>query len=55
MVGPRAASPDGAIERIAHQLEVQPEALRTQVWPADVGDGYATATTTADAQRILQR
>ena len=42
----------GAIKRIADQLGIHPEALRTWVRQAEVDDGIAPGTTTADAQRI---
>lgn len=42
----------GAIKRIADQLGIRPEALRTWVRQAEVDDGIAPGTTTADAQRI---
>ena len=46
------ASKVGAIKRIADQLGIHPEALRTWVRQAEVDDGLAPGTTTADAQRI---
>ena len=45
------ASKVGAIKRIADQLGIHPEALRTWVRQAEDG-GVAPGTTTADAQRI---
>ena len=41
----------GAIKRIADQLGIRPEALRTWVRQAEVDDGIAPGTTTADASR----
>ena len=46
------ASKVGAIKRIADQLGIHPEALRTWVRQAEVDGGVAPGTTTADAQRI---
>ncbi len=46
------ASKVGAIKRIADQLGIHPEALRTWVRQAEVDGGIAPGTTTADAQRI---
>jgi len=46
------ASKAGAIKRIADQLDIHPEALRTWVRQAEVDDGIAPGTTTAEAQRI---
>lgn len=44
----------GAIKRIADQLGVHPEALRTWVKQAEIDDGVRPGTTTEDAQRIAQ-
>ncbi|MGC0363095.1 transposase-like protein [Rhodococcus sp. 27YEA15] len=44
----------GALERIADQLDVHPEALRTWVKRAEVDDGVRPGTTTDDAERIAQ-
>lgn len=44
----------GALRRIADQLGVHPEALRTWVKRAEVDDGVRTGTTTEDAERIAQ-
>ena len=46
------ASKVGAIKRIADQLGIHPEAVRTWVRQAEVADGIAAGVTTADAQRI---
>ena len=46
------ASKVGAIKRIADQLGIHPEALRTWVRQAEVDGGIASGVTTADAQRI---
>lgn len=48
------ASKVGAIKRIADQLGVHPEALRTWVRQAEVDAGQAPGTTTADAERIAR-
>ena len=42
----------GALKRIADQLGVHPEALRTWVKRAEVDDGLRPGTTTDDATRI---
>lgn len=44
----------GAIKRIADQLGVHPEALRTWVKQAEVDAGDRPGTTTSDAERIAQ-
>jgi len=44
----------GALKRIADQLGVHPEALRTWVKQAEVDDGVRPGTTTSDAERIAQ-
>ncbi len=43
----------GAIRRIADELGVHPEALRTWVKKAQVDQGTQPGITTKDAQRIL--
>ena len=42
----------GAIKRIADQLGVHPEALRTWVRQAEIDDGLRPGTTTDDTARI---
>jgi transposase len=44
----------GALKRIADQLGVHPEALRTWVKQAEVDGGVRPGTTTSDAERIAQ-
>lgn len=44
----------GAIARIADQLGIHREALRTWVREAEVDAGHRQGTTTADAQRIAE-
>ena len=44
----------GAIKRIADQLGVHPEALRTWVKQAEIDGGVRAGTTTSDAERIAQ-
>lgn len=44
----------GALKRIADQLGVHPEALRTWVKQTEVDDGVRLGTTTSDAERIAQ-
>ena len=44
----------GAIRRIAEELGVHPEALRTWVKKAEVDAGTRPGTTTSDAERIRQ-
>src|SRR5690606_9284220 len=46
------ATKTGAIERIADQLDIHPEALRTWVRQAEIDAGDAPGTTTADTQKI---
>ena len=46
------ATAPGAIKRIADQLGVHPEALRTWVRQAEIDDGVRPGTTTDDAQRL---
>lgn len=48
------ASRVGAIKRIADQLGIHPEALRTWVRQAQVNAGEAPGVTTADSERIAQ-
>ncbi|ALJ18408.1 transposase [Microbacterium sp. No. 7] len=48
------ASKVGAIKRIADQLGIHPEALRTWVRQAEVDAGEAPGVTTADAARIAE-
>ncbi len=45
----------GAIKRIADQLDVPPEALRGWVKRAEIDDGVAPGTTSAEAARIAER
>ncbi|WP_181574826.1 transposase, partial [Actinomyces sp. Z3] len=44
----------GAIRRIADELGVHPEALRTWVKKAEIDAGARPGTTSEDAQRIRQ-
>jgi transposase len=44
----------GAVKRIADQLGVHPEALRTWVKRAETDAGERPGTTTADARRIAE-
>jgi transposase len=46
------ATAKGAIKRIADQLGVHPEALRTWVRQAEIDGGVRPGTTNDDAQRI---
>ncbi|WP_228803210.1 transposase [Nocardia farcinica] len=48
------ATRPGALKRIADQLGVHPEALRTWVKQAEVDGGVRPGTTTSDAERIAQ-
>src|SRR3954449_12613632 len=48
------ASATGAIKRIADQLGIHPEALRTWVKRAEVDAGDRPGTTSGDAARIAQ-
>jgi transposase len=51
-VGIRRAT--GAIKRIAEQLGIHPELLRTWVKRAEIDAGDRPGTTTSDAERIAQ-
>jgi transposase len=44
----------GAIRRIADQLDVHPEALRTWVKQAETDDGSRPGTTSQDAARVAE-
>ena len=44
----------GAIKRIADQLGIHPEALRTWVRQAEIDDGVRPGTTTDDTARIAE-
>jgi transposase len=48
------ATSRGAIKRIADQLGVHPEALRTWVRQAEVDGGLRAGTTTDDAARVAE-
>jgi transposase len=48
------ATSRGAIKRIADQLGIHPEALRTWVRQAEVDGGVRPGTTTDDARRIAE-
>jgi len=48
------ASAVGAIKRIADQLGVHPEALRTWVKQAETDEGVRPGTTSGDAARIAE-
>ena len=48
------ASSRGAIKRIADQLGVHPEALRTWVRQAEIDDGVRPGVTTDDSTRIVE-
>jgi transposase len=50
--GPRSAR--GAINQVADQLGVHPEALRRWVQQAEIDDGARPGTATDDAQRLLE-
>jgi transposase len=49
-----AATSVGAIKRIADQLGIHPEALRTWVKQAEIDGGARAGTTSSDAERIAQ-
>lgn len=49
-----AASAGGAIKRIADQLGVHPEALRTWVKQAETDDGVRPGTTTVETARVAE-
>lgn len=48
------ATSKGAIKRIADQLGVHPEALRTWIRQAEIDGGVRPGTTTDDATRIAE-
>ena len=48
------ASATGAIKRVADQLGVHPEALRTWVRQAEIDGGLRPGTTTVDTARIVE-
>lgn len=48
------ATSRGAIKRIANQLGVHPEALRTWVRQAEIDGGLRPGTTTEEAARIAE-
>lgn len=48
------ATSKGAIKRIADQLDVHPEALRTWVRQAEIDGGVRPGTSTDDATRIAE-
>jgi transposase len=48
------ATSTGAIKRVAEQLGIHPEALRTWVRQAEVDGGVRPGTTTQDARRIAE-
>ena len=48
------ASAMGAIKRVADQLGVHPEALRTWVRQVEIDGGLRPGTTTDDAARIVE-
>ena len=48
------ASSRGAIKRVADQLGVHPEALRTWVRQAEIDGGVRPGTTTDDATRLAE-
>ena len=48
------ATKQGAVRRIADQLGVHPEALRTWVKRAEIDGGVRPGTTTDDAQRLAE-
>ena len=48
------ASSRGAIKRIADQLGVHPEALRTRVRQAEIDDGVRPGVTSEDTARVAE-
>jgi transposase len=44
----------GAVKRVAEQLGIHPETLRTWVAQAEVDEGHRPGVTTAEAQRIAE-
>jgi transposase len=44
----------GAIKRVADQLGIHPEALRTWVRQAEIDEGDRPGTTTAETQRLAE-
>ena len=50
----KPATAQGAIKRIADQLGVHPEALRTWVRQAEIDGGVRAGTSTDDAARIAE-
>jgi transposase len=44
----------GAIKRVADQLGMHPETLRSWVRRAEIDDGLRPGTTTSDAQRLAE-
>lgn len=48
------ATRPGALKRIADQLDVHPEALRTWVKRAEIDEGRRPGTTSPDAARIAE-
>ncbi len=50
----RTESRAGAIKRVADQLGIHPETLRSWVKQAEIDGGVQTGTTTDDAQRIAE-
>ena len=48
------ASATGAIKRVADQLGVHPEALRTWVRQTEIDGGLRPGTTSADSSRIVE-
>jgi transposase len=48
------AARTGAVRRIADQLDVHPEALRTWVKRAETDEGLVPGTTSTDAARLVE-
>jgi transposase len=48
------ATASGAIRRIAEQLGIHPEALRTWVRQAEIDGGLRSGMTSSDAERIVE-